>query len=165
MNIYILHIYTKKLQLYLVIYLFIQYISVYLFNTFLIMCNIFSNFILYIISYLVKSLKNLFKKLCYIRIILFSEQLDAEDDDDDDDDYNEEDFENTRFEEDDEASNYWHLKDYTFGTRSVQNGQKNQRDDDETGSANPWRKTGGLRLTRNEYHRFCDAQLECNCYK
>ncbi|KAH0954852.1 hypothetical protein HN011_009813 [Eciton burchellii] len=90
----------------------------------------------------------------------FDLKLDAEDDDDDDDDYNEEDFENTRFEEEDEASNYWHLKDYTFGTRSVQNGQKNQRDDDETGSANPWRKTGGLRLTRNEYHRFCDAQLE-----
>lgn len=36
-----------------------------------------------------------------------------------------------------------------------------QRDDDEDkGSANPWRKTGALRLTRNEYHRFCDAQLE-----
>jgi len=97
---------------------------------------------------------------------LLFEQLDAEDDDDDDDDYNEEDFEDTRFEEEDEASNYWHLKDYTsFGTRGVQNGQKNQRDDDEAGSANPWRKTGGLRLTRNEYHRFCDAQLECNCHK
>ncbi|XP_046619602.1 protein spire isoform X1 [Neodiprion virginianus] len=27
-------------------------------------------------------------------------------------------------------------------------------------SANPWRRTGGLRLTRNEYHRFCDTQLE-----
>lgn len=91
--------------------------------------------------------------------------MDAEDDDDDDD-YNEEDFE-TRFEEEDEASNYWQLKDYRFGAREgMRNGHKDyrQRDDDE-GSANPWRKTGGLRLTRNEYHRFCDAQLECNCYK
>lgn len=95
-------------------------------------------------------------------------QLDAEDDDDDDDDYNEEEFE-TRFEEEDEASNYWQLKDYSFGAREgMRNGHKDyhqQRDDDEVGSANPWRKTGGLRLTRNEYHRFCDAQLECNCYK
>lgn len=94
--------------------------------------------------------------------------MDAEDDDDDDDDdYNEEEFE-TRFEEEDEASNYWQLKDYSFGTREdTRNGHKDyqQRDDDEVGSANPWRKTGGLRLTRNEYHRFCDAQLECNCYK
>jgi len=94
--------------------------------------------------------------------------LDAEDDDDDDDDdYNEEEFE-TRFEEEDEASNYWQLKD-CFGTREgMRNGHKDyhqQRDDDEVGSANPWRKTGGLRLTRNEYHRFCDAQLECNYYK
>ncbi|XP_029169328.1 protein spire isoform X3 [Nylanderia fulva] len=91
----------------------------------------------------------------------FDLKLDAEDDDDDDDDYNEEDFE-TRFEEEDEASNYWQLKDYRFGAREgMRNGHKDyrQRDDDE-GSANPWRKTGGLRLTRNEYHRFCDAQLE-----
>lgn len=103
------------------------------------------------------------------RVQLFSEQLDAEDDDDDDDDdeyYNDEDFAETRFEEEDEASNYWHLKDYTFG-RGVRNGHKDheQRDDDEAGSANPWRKTGGLRLTRNEYHRFCDAQLECNFHE
>ncbi|XP_014483928.1 PREDICTED: protein spire isoform X7 [Dinoponera quadriceps] len=94
----------------------------------------------------------------------FDLKLDAEDDDDDDDDeyYNDEDFAETRFEEEDEASNYWHLKDYTFGGRGVRNGHKDheQRDDDEAGSANPWRKTGGLRLTRNEYHRFCDAQLE-----
>lgn len=94
----------------------------------------------------------------------FDLKLDAEDDDDDDDDdYNEEEFE-TRFEEEDEASNYWQLKDYNFGTREgMRNGHKDyhqQRDDDEVGSANPWRKTGGLRLTRNEYHRFCDAQLE-----
>ncbi|XP_029678757.1 protein spire isoform X3 [Formica exsecta] len=93
----------------------------------------------------------------------FDLKLDAEDDDDDDDDYNEEEFE-TRFEEEDEASNYWQLKDYNFGAREgMRNGHKDyhqQRDDDEVGSANPWRKTGGLRLTRNEYHRFCDAQLE-----
>lgn len=89
------------------------------------------------------------------------------DDDEDDDDYNEEDFADTRFEEEEEASDYWHLKYYPFRTRGVQSGHKNhgQRDDDEAGSANPWRKTGGLRLTRNEYHRFCDAQLECNCCK
>ncbi|XP_077282647.1 spire type actin nucleation factor isoform X3 [Temnothorax americanus] len=93
----------------------------------------------------------------------FDLKLDAEDDDDDDDDdYNEENFE-TRFEEEDEACNYWQLKHYNFGTRkSIRNEHKDHehRDDDEVGSANPWRKTGGLRLTRNEYHRFCDAQLE-----
>ncbi|XP_011861517.1 PREDICTED: protein spire isoform X2 [Vollenhovia emeryi] len=88
---------------------------------------------------------------------------DVDDDDDDDDDVcNEENFE-TRFEEEDEACNYWQLKDYNFGTRkNVRSRYKDHehRDDDEVGSANPWRKTGGLRLTRNEYHRFCDAQLE-----
>ncbi|KAG7207868.1 hypothetical protein KM043_009465 [Ampulex compressa] len=94
----------------------------------------------------------------------FDLKLDAEDDDDDDDeDYNE-DYTVTRFEEEDEASNYWHLKeDYPFADRDgIRNGHKchDHRDDDEAGSANPWRKTGGLRLTRNEYHRFCDTQLE-----
>ncbi|XP_078051246.1 spire type actin nucleation factor isoform X1 [Augochlora pura] len=90
----------------------------------------------------------------------FDLKLDAEDEDDDDD-YNEE-FTVTRFEEEDEATNYWQLKeDYTFGDRSSTcNRHKDHRDDDEVDSANPWRKTGGLRLTRNEYHRFCDAQLE-----
>lgn len=89
--------------------------------------------------------------------------MDAEDDDDDDDeDYNEEDFAETSFEEE----NDWHMKNYTSDIRGVRNGHKNyeRRDDDEAGSANPWRKTGGLRLTRNEYHRFCDTQLERNCY-
>lgn len=94
--------------------------------------------------------------------------MDAEDDDDDDDvddDYNEENFAETRFEEEDEACNYWQLKDYNF-RKGVRNGRKAQEyRDDDVGSANPWRKTGGLRLTRNEYHRFCDAQLECNCHK
>ncbi|KYM94504.1 Protein spire [Cyphomyrmex costatus] len=94
----------------------------------------------------------------------FDLKLDAEDDDDDyDDDYNEENFMETRFEEEDEICNYWQLKDYNFGIKKdVRNGHKDHehRDDDEEGSANPWRKTGGLRLTRNEYHRFCDAQLE-----
>lgn len=89
--------------------------------------------------------------------ILLDEQLDAEDDDDDED-YNEE-FPVTRFEEEDEATNYWQLKeDYSF----VDRGSARNREDDEASSANPWRKTGGLRLTRNEYHRFCDTQLECN---
>ncbi|KAL0112020.1 hypothetical protein PUN28_013326 [Cardiocondyla obscurior] len=90
----------------------------------------------------------------------FDLKLDAEDDDDDDnDDDNEENFE-TRFEEEDEACNYWQFKDYNYMRKGVRNGHKEHRDDDEEGSANPWRKTGGLRLTRNEYHRFCDAQLE-----
>ncbi|XP_076223981.1 spire type actin nucleation factor isoform X3 [Nomia melanderi] len=91
----------------------------------------------------------------------FDLKLDAEDDDDDED-YNEE-FAVTRFEEEDEATNYWQLKeDYSFADRrSTCNRHKDHRhDDDEVDSANPWRKTGGLRLTRNEYHRFCDAQLE-----
>jgi len=95
--------------------------------------------------------------------------LDAEDDDDDyEDDYNEENFMETRFEEEDEICNYWQLKDNFGSKKGVRNGHKDHdhtRDDDEEGSANPWRKTGGLRLTRNEYHRFCDAQLECNYYK
>ncbi|XP_017886791.1 protein spire isoform X2 [Ceratina calcarata] len=85
----------------------------------------------------------------------FDLKLDAEDEDDDDE------FAVTRFEEDDEASNYWHLKeDYSFVDRGSSRGRKDHRDDDEADSANPWRRTGGLRLTRNEYHRFCDAQLE-----
>ncbi|XP_076687051.1 spire type actin nucleation factor isoform X5 [Andrena cerasifolii] len=85
----------------------------------------------------------------------FDLKLDAEDDDDDED-YNEE-FPVTRFEEEDEATNYWQLKeDYSF----VDRGSARNREDDEASSANPWRKTGGLRLTRNEYHRFCDTQLE-----
>ncbi|XP_076753537.1 spire type actin nucleation factor isoform X2 [Xylocopa sonorina] len=90
----------------------------------------------------------------------FDLKLDAEDEDDDDD-YNDE-FAVTRFEEEDEASNYWQLKeDYSFVDRSsARSRHKDQRDDDESDSANPWRKTGGLRLTRNEYHRFCDTQLE-----
>ncbi|CAK9797432.1 Protein spire [Anthophora plagiata] len=92
----------------------------------------------------------------------FDLKLDAEDEDDDED-YNDE-FAVTRFEEDEEAvlQNCWHLKeDYAFADRStVRNRHKDQRDDDEAGSANPWRRTGGLRLTRNEYHRFCDTQLE-----
>ncbi|XP_076162134.1 spire type actin nucleation factor isoform X2 [Ptiloglossa arizonensis] len=89
----------------------------------------------------------------------FDLKLDAEDEDDDED-YNEE-FAVTRFEEEDEATNYWQLKeDYSFVDRGVCHVHKNHRDDDEASSANPWRKTGGLRLTRNEYHRFCDAQLE-----
>ncbi|XP_020293014.1 protein spire isoform X2 [Pseudomyrmex gracilis] len=91
----------------------------------------------------------------------FDLKLDAEDDeDDDDDDYTEDDITERFEEEDDEASNYW-LKDYNFGAREgIRNGHKDHEHDDEAGSANPWRKTGGLRLTRNEYHRFCDAQLE-----
>ncbi|XP_018373874.1 PREDICTED: protein spire isoform X1 [Trachymyrmex cornetzi] len=94
----------------------------------------------------------------------FDLKLDAEDDDDDyEDDYNEENFMETRFEEEDEICNYWQLKDNFGSKKGVRNGHKDHdhaRDDDEEGSANPWRKTGGLRLTRNEYHRFCDAQLE-----
>nr|XP_012224485.1 PREDICTED: protein spire isoform X2 [Linepithema humile] len=90
----------------------------------------------------------------------FDLKLDAEDDDDDDYDYNDEDFAEARFEEEGEASNCWQLKNYTFEARKNVRNDDEQGYDDETGSANPWRKTGGLRLTRNEYHRFCDAQLE-----
>lgn len=70
-----------------------------------------------------------------------------------------------RFEEEGEASNYWQLKRCTFEARKNSRNDDEQGYDDEAGSANPWRKTGGLRLTRNEYHRFCDAQLECNIYE
>ncbi|XP_006624948.1 protein spire isoform X2 [Apis dorsata] len=89
----------------------------------------------------------------------FDLKLDAEEDDDED--YNDE-FTVTRFEEEDEGSNYWQLKeDYTFTDRTnIRSRYKDHRFDDEADSANPWRRTGGLRLTRNEYHRFCDTQLE-----
>ncbi|XP_043792614.1 protein spire isoform X1 [Apis laboriosa] len=89
----------------------------------------------------------------------FDLKLDAEEDDDED--YNDE-FTVTRFEEEDEGSNYWQLKeDYTFADRTnIRSRYKDHRFDDEADSANPWRRTGGLRLTRNEYHRFCDTQLE-----
>ncbi|XP_028522875.1 protein spire isoform X2 [Apis cerana] len=89
----------------------------------------------------------------------FDLKLDAEEDDDED--YNDE-FTVTRFEEEDEGSNYWQLKeDYTFADKTnIRTRYKDHRFDDEADSANPWRRTGGLRLTRNEYHRFCDTQLE-----
>ncbi|XP_046818343.1 protein spire isoform X1 [Vespa crabro] len=84
----------------------------------------------------------------------FDLKLDAEDEDDED--YNDE-LNVARFEEEDEAY------DYPFENRDIPNDNKDhdyERDDDDADSANPWKKTGGLRLTRNEYHRFCDTQLE-----
>ncbi|XP_066591675.1 protein spire isoform X2 [Prorops nasuta] len=88
-------------------------------------------------------------------------KLDAEDDDDDD--YNDE-YEVTRFEEEeeeDESADYYQLKAGKFSEKKLQSkGSKGQIHDDDHESANPWRTTGGLRLTRNEYHRFCDTQLE-----
>ncbi|KAI4484856.1 hypothetical protein M0802_013013 [Mischocyttarus mexicanus] len=84
----------------------------------------------------------------------FDLKLDAEDEDDED--YNDE-LNVTRFEEEDEAY------DYPFENRGITNDNKDhdhERDDEDVDSANPWKKTGGLRLTRNEYHRFCDTQLE-----
>ncbi|KAK2584213.1 hypothetical protein KPH14_006633 [Odynerus spinipes] len=85
----------------------------------------------------------------------FDLKLDAEDEEDDED-YNDE-LNVARFEEEDEAY------DYPFQNRDIPHENKDRdhdRDDDDADSANPWKKTGGLRLTRNEYHRFCDAQLE-----
>ncbi|XP_015177344.1 PREDICTED: protein spire isoform X2 [Polistes dominula] len=84
----------------------------------------------------------------------FDLKLDAEDEDDED--YNDE-LNVTRFDEEDEAY------DYPFENRGIPNDNKDhdhERDDEDVDSANPWKKTGGLRLTRNEYHRFCDTQLE-----
>ncbi|XP_043668377.1 protein spire isoform X2 [Vespula pensylvanica] len=84
----------------------------------------------------------------------FDLKLDAEDEDDED--YSDE-LNVARFEEEDEAY------DYPFENRDISNDNKDhdhERDDDDADSANPWKKTGGLRLTRNEYHRFCDTQLE-----
>ncbi|XP_047352441.1 protein spire isoform X1 [Vespa velutina] len=84
----------------------------------------------------------------------FDLKLDAEDEDDED--YNDE-LNVARFEEEDEAYNY------PFENSDIPNDNKDhdyERDDDDADSANPWKKTGGLRLTRNEYHRFCDTQLE-----
>lgn len=84
----------------------------------------------------------------------FDLKLDAEDEDDED--YNDE-VNVARFDEEDEAY------DYVFENRNIPSNNKDrdhERDDDEADSANPWKKTGGLRLTKNEYHRFCDAQLE-----
>lgn len=67
----------------------------------------------------------------------------------------------TRFEDDDEPAdndNEMYQKSKWFGGRPHVGGDI--EDDDDKSSANPWRKTGKLRLTQNEYHRFCDAQLE-----
>ncbi|XP_012266116.2 protein spire isoform X1 [Athalia rosae] len=81
-------------------------------------------------------------------------KLDGEDDDEGDDDYDV----IGRFEEDvnvgwradaDEDVDDEHVEGQ-FGRQKGRAGE----------SANPWRRTGGLRLTRNEYHRFCDTQLE-----
>ncbi|XP_023290799.1 protein spire isoform X2 [Orussus abietinus] len=85
----------------------------------------------------------------------FDLKLDADDEDD-------EDFEVARFDDEDVATNYWRSKeDYVFGNGGP-SGKRicDPEDEDEVGSANPWRKTGSLRLTKNEYHRFCDTQLE-----
>lgn len=89
-------------------------------------------------------------------------QLDGEEDDDDDDD--DDDFEVAKFDDEDDPTTYWHSKEnYAFGKGKLTTDlcEDCHEDDDEKDSANPWRKTGGLRLTKNEYHRFCDAQLEC----
>ncbi|KAK0088526.1 hypothetical protein PV325_011725 [Microctonus aethiopoides] len=86
----------------------------------------------------------------------FDLKLDVEGDDDDEDDEDDE-YAVTRFEDDDDPpNNETNSQSKWFGNRR---GGDND-DEDDKGSANPWRKTGGLRLTRNEYHRFCDAQLE-----
>ncbi|XP_015591772.1 protein spire isoform X2 [Cephus cinctus] len=83
----------------------------------------------------------------------FDLKLDGGEEEEDED----EEFVVTRFEDEDEAANYWQSKGELEGKRLEGN---RQDDEDDKESANPWRKTGGLRLTRNEYHRFCDAQLE-----
>ncbi|XP_043273153.1 protein spire isoform X2 [Venturia canescens] len=91
----------------------------------------------------------------------FDLKLDVEEDEDDEDD-DDEDFAVTRFEDDDDTTNVWESKEAyrsRIGTRPGGCCDLEDEDEDKS-SANPWRKTGGLRLTRNEYHRFCDAQLE-----
>lgn len=100
----------------------------------------------------------------------FDLKLDGEEEDDDDDD--DDDFEISKFDDDDDeddddddSANYWHSKErYACGKGKLTMDlcEDCHDDDDEKDSANPWRKTGKLRLTKNEYHRFCDAQLECN---
>ena len=89
--------------------------------------------------------------------------MDVEEDDEDDDD-DDEDFAVTRFEDEDDSKNVWESKEaYRSRVGARPRGCCDLEDEDEDkSSANPWRKTGGLRLTQNEYHRFCDAQLECN---
>ncbi|XP_057337314.1 protein spire isoform X4 [Microplitis mediator] len=87
-------------------------------------------------------------------------KLDIEEDDEDDDDEDDE-YAVTRFEDEDEPAdndNEMYQKSKWFGGRPHVGGDI--EDDDDKSSANPWRKTGKLRLTQNEYHRFCDAQLE-----
>ncbi|XP_051157327.1 protein spire isoform X3 [Leptopilina boulardi] len=99
----------------------------------------------------------------------FDLKLDGEEEDDDDDD--DDDFEISKFDDDDDdddeddedSTNYWHSKErYACGKGKLTMDlcEDCHDDDDEKDSANPWRKTGKLRLTKNEYHRFCDAQLE-----
>lgn len=68
----------------------------------------------------------------------------------------------TRFDDDDDEpadnENDIYQKSKWFGGKPHVSGDID--DEDDKSSANPWRKTGKLRLTQNEYHRFCDAQLE-----
>ncbi|XP_034942449.1 protein spire isoform X2 [Chelonus insularis] len=86
----------------------------------------------------------------------FDLKLDGEEDDDDDDDEDDE-YAVTRFEdEDDPPSENQNQKAKWYGNKS----HVDLDDDDDKSSANPWKRTGRLRLTQNEYHRFCDAQLE-----
>ncbi|KAF7990778.1 hypothetical protein HCN44_000583 [Aphidius gifuensis] len=84
------------------------------------------------------------------------------DDDIDDDDLDDE-YTVTRFEDEDEPqmSTKKSTKLHCLHDENEHNiCVDDDYDDDDKSSANPWKKTGGLRLTRNEYHRFCDAQLE-----
>ncbi|XP_074103484.1 spire type actin nucleation factor isoform X3 [Cotesia typhae] len=87
-------------------------------------------------------------------------KLDIEEDDEDDDDEDDE-YAVTRFNDDDESAdneNDIYQKSKWFGGKPHVSGDID--DEYDKSSANPWRKTGKLRLTQNEYHRFCDAQLE-----
>lgn len=77
-------------------------------------------------------------------------------DEDDDDDDLDDDFELGKLEDDDDDHTSWRAQ-----TQFSSDGRKSRVQDEDETSANPWHRTGGLRLTRHEYHRFCDAQLEC----
>lgn len=81
-------------------------------------------------------------------------------DDADDDDFNDE-YAVMRFDDKNEPDvTECKLNLHTNYNKDINNEDDDEVENEEKGSVNPWKRTGGLRLTRNEYHRFCDAQLE-----
>lgn len=78
--------------------------------------------------------------------MIINTQLDSEDDEDDDD------FDVMRVEKEDDE------------TVRKQSKDKKSNEDSHLEVDRLSRRSCGLRLTRNEYHRFCDTQLKCKFF-